>query len=184
MARLLKTDKEDTIRRALADTFQVREQKVKRELNLAAHQLYEAYFTEEERKLMKTLPLGWLQPVTSLQIKNLLNAGWVRAGIEPAVLLPQIVHEGGMRIDRNNPLHVAAEAAITLARKAEMKLKDDKEVLKKSLEALVFPITTDKKLSEVWPEGGKYMTPIDKSENLPALTSATVVDLMAKFKEG
>ncbi len=191
MARLTKTEKNDIIDRAVKDTFQARKQLLQRDTNLAAHALYDAVFPKEIRDKMKALPQGWMPTTTTIRINNYKNPPTVetaahyykRFPVEPAVVLPYEVLNKDIHINYDDPAQAAAIQTLYDLGVREKKLSEEVSCLRQALQQLIYPVTTDKKLIEIWPEGVKYMTPIDTTENLPAVTSTQVVELMAEFKE-
>lgn len=191
MAKLTKIQKDEIIDRALKDTFEVRRQLLIRDKNLAAHALYEAIFPKEMRDKMKALPAGWLPTTTVLRINNFKNPPtpepapylYKRFSIEPAVLITAEIQLDDITINYSNEAEAFAVEGLVSIISAIDNLGSERGELKSAIQQLIYPVTTEKRLIEIWPEGVKYMTPINTAENLPAVTSTQVVELMAKFKE-
>ncbi len=178
MGRLTKAEKENIVDRAVVDVTKVKEQKLQERLYKASMRIYDSLFTKEQKDLMAKLPDGWLHSVTSIQVTGLQRLSWEYLKFKNAVRSTYAMCCGFNATDLGSGL------AEELIKVYEDKDSFDKEnrVLRGKLNNLLSTITSEKKLTEVWTEGTKYLTPCDSTENLPSITSKEVVELMAKMK--
>ena len=178
MGRLTKAEKENIVDRAVADVTKVKEQKLQERLYKVSMKIYESLFTKEQKDLMAKLPDGWLHSVTSIQVTGLQRRSWEYLKFKNAVRSTYAMSCG------LNSTELDSGLVEELIKVYEDKDSFDKEkrVLRGKLNNLLSTITSEKKLTEVWPEGTKYLTSCDSTENLPCITSKEVVELMAKMK--
>lgn len=178
MGRLTKAEKENIVDLAIADVTKTKELKLQNRLYKVSMKIYDSLFTKEQKDLMAKLPDGWLGSETSIRVNNLRIRRWEFLKFKNAVRSPHTVSCGLNAKDLDSGL---VEELIKVY-EDEDSFKDDRRKLRRKLEDLLSPITTEKKLTEVWPEGTKYLTPCNSTENLPLITSKEVVELMAKMK--
>lgn len=182
MARLTQQEKDWILTRALRDTFQKREGKLQIEWYYLSSKVFREMYTAEERALMKTIPAGWLDTVTDVYFSHpAANKSFMRLSFNPAIQAP---HQFNINtVYSTTMLSTELHDAFTKYFLKEKQLAEQQETLKSKLKLLLKTITTDKKLSEVWPEGTKYLTVCDTTENLPMVTSSEIVTMMTEFKE-
>lgn len=178
MGRLTKAEKENIVDRAVADVTKVKEQKPQNRLYKVSTKIYDSLFTKEQKDLMAKLPDGWLRSETSLRVNRLHHRNWEYLKFKNAVLSTCAMSCGLNSTDLGRGL---VEELIKVYEDKDS-FDKEKRVLRGKLDNLLSTITSEKKLTEIWPEGTKYLTPRDSTENLPSITSKEVVELMAKMK--
>ena len=178
MGRLTKAEKENIVDRAVADVTKAKEQKLQERLYSVSLKIYDSRFTKEQKDLMAKLPNGWLHSVTRIQVTGLRHRNWEYLKFKNAVRSTYAMSCGLFAPELDSSL---VEELIKVCEDKDS-FDKEKRVLRKKLNDLLLTITTEKKLTEVWPEGTKYLTPCDSTENLPAITSKEVVELMAKMR--
>jgi hypothetical protein len=178
MGRLTKDEKENIAYRAVADVTKAKEQKLQERLYSVSLKIYNSLFTKEQKDLMAKLPDGWLQYETSIRVNKLQYRRCEYLKFKNAVRSTYAMSCGLNANDLDSSL---VEELIKVYEDKDS-FDKEKRVLRGKLDNLLSTITTEKKLTEVWPEGTKYLTPCDSTENLPSITSKEVVYLMAKMK--
>lgn len=178
MGRLTKAEKELIVDRAVVDVTKVKEQKLQERLYKASMRIYDSLFTKEQKDLMAKLPDGWLCSETSIRVNRLQYRSWEYLKFKNAVRSTYAMSCGLNAEDLGSGL---VEELIEVYEDKDS-FDKEKRVLRGKLNNLLSTITSEKKLTEVWPEGTKYLTPCDSPENLPSITSKEVVELMAKMK--
>lgn len=181
MAKLTKAEKEAIINRAVKDVFEKKFQRLKEQEYKLSLEAYDSLYSQEEKDLIKKLPDRWLHHCTTLGL-GYVDGSYRNLQFKNAVKVTYDIYNSSSSSIKDK-LSSALNSKLTNLYDKKAALEGKERLLLKKLSALVMPITTDNKLVEVWPEGVKYMTPIDKSENLPSVTSKEVVDLMKAFSE-
>lgn len=69
--KLTKTEKEKIVNRALNDVFKVKEQKLQLAREKLALDIYETIFSADERRMISSLPAGWMLTRTNLRVYGL-----------------------------------------------------------------------------------------------------------------
>lgn len=177
MGRLTKSEKELIIERALKDVFKTKEDKLELEGKKLADQMYLTLYTDSEKELLNKSPKKWFNHVTDCSCY--INGDYTRMKFSGAKTITADKY-GDSFSTQLLPKELSDK--LVAWRDKRDQLNKDKKSLNSKLNSLVMPITTEKKLIEVWPDGAKYLTPCDKTENLPAITSKEVTELMAKLK--
>lgn len=177
MGRLTKSEKELIIERALKDVFKTKEDKLELEGKKLADQMYLTLYTDSEKELLNKSPKKWFNHVTNCSCY--INGCYTQMKFSGAKAITADKY-GDTFSTQLLPKELSDK--LVAWRDKRDQLNKDKKSLNSKLNSLVMPITTEKKLIEVWPDGAKYLTPCDKTENLPAITSKEVTELMAKLK--
>lgn len=175
MGRLTKAEKDLVIDRAIADVITPKRNKLKDEYFKASLEAYKNMLTDDEWGIFNKCNKGWFQSRTRCGVY--INGKYTSLLFKNAVSFPYNI--GTFPADRLTD-EINDKLSGLLQKQEE--LENNEKSLIRKLTSLLQPITTEKKLSEVWPDGVKYMTPCDSTENLPALTSKEVVEFMNKLK--
>lgn len=168
-AALTKAAKDAAIQKALSRAFDGRIAELDKGLTALADALYEHHFGAEAKRLVSA-PEGWLTMRSAIEISE---AGWGRGKVHsderfhaqwPDETLElsgprPVPSEYGWSSPRLVPETQALKAQADKVAKEHQAIAQEMERLRSSLNALLAPIRTYKKLREVWPEGEDLFPP-------------------------
>lgn len=171
-AALTRAAKEAAIQKALSRAFGARITQLDAALTRLADDLYEHYFGAEAKTVAK-VPQRWLTMRSEVRLQS---AGWGRSASREADRFSEQWPDDDLKMSSSRPVpaehsyskpYVAPETPALKAQadsvaKEHQAIAKDRAQLRTSLNALLAPIRTYKKLREVWPEGEDLFPPEPK----------------------
>lgn len=176
--KLTKQIKDRIVANILDDTFGARETALKEEKVALADDIYFNYYTPYKTTMSK-LPAAFFYSSSSFSIKI---GGYGRTVHMSTSRLFSAQHTyGSVHLDDKG---VFEARYVELMKKSDALIKD-KDGLERTLRSVIEPVTTDKKLVEVWPEVNKWIpTTTAAIINLAAVKCDDLNDLLLKLKGG
>lgn len=177
MGRLTKEIKDEVVRLAVKETFDKRDKSLAKKMRELAKEVYADMYSEDELKLLLSLPRGWARTITKKRVYFTgCNGLTVTVTFDPAVKVANDVYDYSYEI-KSEGLKGKLSKFVVLSDK----IRDQKHELVLEVRRLLKPITTTKHLLEVWPESVKYYQE-EKVDNLPAVNSEAVRKRMQELQ--
>lgn len=153
--RLNKFIRDQILDLMLTHAFGAREKELDKEKYALGNAIYEDVYPEETRKLMESLPGGFLASVGSLKIQfDGRNFTHVHFGEKRRVAYHH-QYNAAKAYDGKHPL----SKRLTAYQKAKDQLSSERANAKVDARAVLDSVTTVKKLMEVWPECAEFARP-------------------------
>ena len=178
--KLTNAMKERIIQNIMTDTFAARKASVDAMKTSLADRIYTSYYSGVYLEKMRQLPEEFFHSSSTVDV--VLGSIGVSLQMSTTRLFGRhhsIWHN--WKLESDSPF---TKAYHTVSRK-EDKLSSDMAEMKRTLRAVVTPITTYKRLVEVWPDAEKWIprTPAAMS-NLPAVRPEDINSMIAQMKDG
>lgn len=187
MARLTKGEKDAIIDRVIAKTFNIKKALPLKNLQVLIDQVPELVYGKETIARMRAADPDWFMWKTRICISFLPEQR--RPSSSEYVSLSAAVPVKGRTAEDFNlskSTDMDAAEAWQQAYYAVCEAIEDLDYasrqLRSELNKLLAPITTEKRLLELRPGGAEYMTPLDRSENLPAVQFDTFTEKLARLQ--
>jgi hypothetical protein len=174
--KLTNTMKERIIKSIMKETFAEREKAVDAEKTKLADAVYAGFYGRYQKQ-MQALPESFFLQRSTVKLNVGGSAREIRMSTTRRV---GKLHEYNC-FDLDQSSHF-----ITSYKEIEAKartIENDRAALESTFKAVILPITTDKRLVEVWPDAEKYIprTPAAMS-NLPAIRPEDLNSMIQKMK--
>lgn len=175
--KLTNNMKERIIKSIMTDTFSARKEALKFEHSALANDVYDAFYGQH-KKAMAALPESFFISKSYFDIRA--DGGESKTlTMDTTRLFGQCHHYSSLRLDAKDPLVIRYQEI----EKKCLALNSDISCLKSTLNSIILPITTDKRLAEVWPDAEKWIprTPTAMS-NLPAVRPEYINAMIENMK--
>jgi len=176
--KLTKVMKDRIIKSIMTDTFTVREQMVEIEKTKLANRIYADYY-DIYKNDMARLPESFFLQKSSINVK-FGNNDSVGLSMGSTRLVGKQHEYGRFEFEENNPRTIDYRAI-----QAKMRtLSVDRDNLRSTLQSIIHPITTDKRLIEVWPDAEQHIPRTAAATvNLPVIQVDGLNALISSMKE-
>lgn len=167
--RLTNHDRRAILRKLLAG-FHERQATIQERKNRLGSQIYNARFSLKERKLMESLPEGWLPTVDHISVE--IPGGRESFDFEPSVRVPNSVNSYNpclfsahdMRTEQSHLLD-----KIVAFNKELAAVEKECQAASREARGILWGCSTAKKLFEVWPEIKEVAEPLLGVPMVPAV---------------
>ena len=180
--KLTKEMKHKIREKAIQMTFAERSEALAKESNRLAELVYTALYPPEIVAAMNRLPEEFFSQTRSFAVK--ISKQYVHVNLTSSRRIGAH-HQYRSYIEyapENGEILTSAQRLV----QERTRLEADTEILRAELRTLITPITTMKRLRELWPEGEEFYKSFDAAppkDNLPAVDVPTLNSLMQRMRK-
>lgn len=170
--------KDRIVESIMKDTFTSREQSILSEKTSLGEAIYADFYGQYKTKMMALPECMFLQKSTfSIKIEG--DRFTYDLPVSSTRRFGKCHDYGNMYIAKDHPF---AAAYRDIERKENV-LVSDKTALRQTLKSTIYPVTTDKRLVEIWPDAEKYIprTPAAMA-NLPAVRCDELNEMIGRMR--
>ncbi|CCG43362.1 Nmad5 family putative nucleotide modification protein [Magnetospirillum molischianum] len=178
MNKLTNFDRDQIVGAVLKDAFDARNQAHQDEGYALGMSIYADVFGEKMIGQMNALPDGWLPTIKV--VKVMIAGAWTELVLSDFVRV--LASRNGHCLKSYEATDPLAERFTAWANAGE-EIRVQKSELRNKVRALVYSVTTVKKLIEVWPEAVNYLPKKTVPVKLPAVCGSDLNSLIADLKE-
>lgn len=179
--RLTKAVKEEIVKAVIKKTFAEKDKDHKEKEFDLADLMYRSRYSEKDIAFMKSAPDGAFLYSGLIRVEKIGVTYWREFRFREA---RRVFHRTNLENHMvSSDTWEALKQAVVDLDKARDLIEEQKKALRRTTNAILNSVTTEKRLIEVWPEVLQYCAFTEETVNLPAVISGDLNDMIVRFSK-